>query len=145
MGASMPRPNRWPGTAFATPYENSLQPLERKFQWEPEKQLMLVVLEDAIACFQKYVFARDRLGKALFHESEYWIQDTNNDWTFSFVNICEALGFDPDYLRQGLAQWKTAKLESRAKAKIHRLTSRNGKRKIVIAQTGRARHRSLEV
>jgi len=99
---------------------------------------MLAVLEDAIACFQKYVFARDRLGKALFHETEYWIQDTNNDWTFSFVNVCETLGFDPEYLRQGFAQWKSAKLESRGKTKIRRLMGRNG-------QMGGARHRLRKV
>jgi hypothetical protein len=109
---------------------------------EPEKQLMLAVLEDAIACFQKYVYARDRQGKVLFHEAEYWIQDTNSDWTFSFANVCETLGFDPDYLRQGLAHWKAAKLESRAKAKIYQLAR---KRKRGIAGTGRARHRLRRV
>jgi hypothetical protein len=69
---------------------------------EPETKLMLAVLEDAIACFQKYAFTRDRKGKVLFQEAEYWVQDTNSDWPFSFANVCETLGFDPDHLRQGL-------------------------------------------
>jgi len=95
----------------------------------------------SIACFQKHAFARDRKGKVLFQEAEYWVQDTNSDWPFSFANVCETLGFVPDYLRQGLAQWKAARLESRAKAKIYQLPSRNnGKRKRGIAVTGRARH-----
>jgi hypothetical protein len=137
----MLRTNRWPETVLATPYEDSLQTPQREFHWEPEKQLMLAVLEDAIACLQKYVFARDRQRRALFHEAEYWIQDTNRYWTFSFVNICETLGFDPDYLRQGLARWKAAKLESRAKAKIHRVTPRKRKGKRGIPVRVRARHR----
>jgi len=28
------------------------------------------------------------------------------DWIFSFVNCCDALGIEPDYLRQGLLRWK---------------------------------------
>jgi hypothetical protein len=141
----MPRSNRRVETVFATAYDVSLETLRRKSHWEPETKLMLAVLEDAIACFQKYVFARDRKGKLLFHEAEYWVQDTNSDWTFSFVNVCESLGFDPDYLRRGLAHLKAEKLASRAKAKIYQLTPRNGKRKRSIAATRRARHRLRRV
>jgi hypothetical protein len=136
----MPIINSLPETVFMTAYEASLGTFRRKLHLEPETKLMLAVLEDAIACFQKYAFARDRKGKVLFQEAEYWVQDTNSDWPFSFANVCETLGFDPDYLRQGLAQWKAAKLESRAKAKIYQLALRNGKRKTGIAVTGRARH-----
>ena len=138
----MPRTNRRPETVFATPYEVSLETLQRKFHWEPEKKLMLAVLEDAIACFQKYVFAREGKGKILFQEAEDWVQDTNSDWLFSFANVCETLGFNPDYLRQGLTQWKAERLESRARAKVYQLTLRSGKRrKSGIPVTGRARNR----
>ena len=125
----MRRTNRWIETGFVTQYEVSLQTLQRRFDWEPEKKLMLAVLEDAMACFQKYIFARDPKGKMLFQETDHWIQDTNSDWTFSFAQVCESLGFSPNYLRQGLAHWKAAKLDSRAKAKIYRLASRNSKGK----------------
>jgi hypothetical protein len=108
-------------TVFATAYDVSLETFRRKSYWEPEEKLMLAVLDDAIACFQKYAFARDRKRKVLFQEAEDWVQDTNSDWPFSFANVCETLGFDPDYLRQGLGQWKAAKLKSRAKAKIYQL------------------------
>lgn len=130
---------------FATAYDVSLETFQRKRYWEPEERLMLAVLDDAIACFQKYAFARDRKGKVLFQEAEEWVQATNSDWPFSFVNICEMLGFGPDYLRQGLAEWKAAKLESRAKAKIYQLAPRKGKRRRGIAVTGRARHRLRRV
>ena len=71
--------------------EQYLDTFRRKLHLEPEKKLMLAVLEDAIACFQKHAFARDRKGKMLFQEAEYWIQDTNSDWLFSFANVCEIL------------------------------------------------------
>jgi hypothetical protein len=141
----MPRTNSLRETVFATAYDVSLESFRRKLHLEPEKELMLAVLEDAIECFQKYAFTRDRKGKVLFQEAEHWFQDANRDWPFSFVNVCETLGFAPDYLRQGLAQWKAAKLESRAKAKIYQLTRRNGKRKRGIAVTGSARHRLRRV
>jgi hypothetical protein len=99
-------------TVFATAYDVSLENF-RKSYLEPEKKLMLAVLDNAIACFQKYAFARDRKRKMLFREAEDWVQDTNSDWPFSFANVCETLGFAPDYLRQGLGQWKAAKLKSR--------------------------------
>jgi hypothetical protein len=137
----MPITNRSPETVFATAYDVSLETFQRKSYLEPEEKLMLAVLQDAIACFQKYAFARERKGKMLFQETEFWVQNTNSDWPFSFANVCETLVFDPDYLRQGLAEWKAAKLESRAKAKIYQLAPRNGKRRRGIAVSGRARHR----
>jgi hypothetical protein len=121
--------------------EQYLDTFRRKLHLEPEKKLMLAVLEDAIACFQKYVFARDGKGKMLFQEAEDWVQDTNGDWLFSFANVCETLGFNPDYMRQGLVQWKAEKFESRARAKVYQLTPRNDKRKRGVAVGRRARHR----
>jgi hypothetical protein len=75
--------------------EQYLDTFRRKLHLEPEKKLMLAVLEDAIACFQKYVFTREGKGKILFQEAEDWVQDTNSDWLFSFANVCETLGFNP--------------------------------------------------
>jgi len=28
-----------------------------------------------------------------------WVEDKSTDWLFSFTNICDLLGFDPDYMR----------------------------------------------
>jgi hypothetical protein len=141
----MPIANSLPETVFATAYDVSPGTFRRQLHLEPEKKLMLAVLEDAIACFQKYAFTRDRKGKMLFQEAEFWVQNTNSDWPFSFANVCETLVLDPDYLRQGLAKWKAAKLESRAKAKIYQLAPRNGKRRRGIAVIGRAQHRLRRV
>jgi hypothetical protein len=76
--------------------------LRRKTLLEPEKMLMLAVLGDAINCFQDNVLARSGKRKKLFEESKAWILAGDRDWFFSFENICEVLGINPAYLRQGL-------------------------------------------
>lgn len=63
------------------------------------------------------IFASDIKGKAKFHETEDWILEENSDWIFSFENICEVLGFNPSYVRQGLMRWKEMKLAERSKSK----------------------------
>ena len=68
------------------------------------RALMLAVLEDGIACFQGYFFKPSRTHEKLFQEAEEWI-NSNDDEVFSFNNICETLGLDPERLRKGLEQW----------------------------------------
>lgn len=67
-----------------------------------EKRLMLAVLEDALDCFQKYATSSDGQGQALFEEANTWICSADRSWFFSYENICEALGINPEYLRRGL-------------------------------------------
>jgi len=71
---------------------------------EPEKILLLAFLEDAIQLFQKYRGARDRAGKEQFREVEDWFLHEGNQWLFSFENICDLLGLDPQYVRRGLLE-----------------------------------------
>jgi hypothetical protein len=113
----------------------------RKAHLEPEKRLMLAVLEDAIACFQRYIFVRDGKGKTMFREAEEWILKDNSDWIFSFENICEVLGFNPQYVRQGLLRWKEAKLAGRPKAKIYRWIPREERKKVSVTISQRTGER----
>jgi hypothetical protein len=82
---------------------------------EGEERLMLAVLENAIEDFQKYILANDKRGKELFEEAEEWILETNSPSFFSFENICEHLGLDPDYVRRGFMRWKEAQRNSELK------------------------------
>jgi hypothetical protein len=72
----------------------------------PEKRLMLAVLEDALWCFQENFRARHGKQKQLFDNVVSWFFETNGDWVFGFKNICNSLGFDADYMRKGLQQWR---------------------------------------
>lgn len=73
---------------------------------QPEKRLMLAVLEDAVGTFQKYAWSRERSGQKLFEDAEEWFSDDDHEWPYSFVNICNALGLEAEYLRGGLERWK---------------------------------------
>ncbi len=101
-----------PDTLVPTQY---FETFRGKAHLEPEKSFMLAILEYAVASFQKDIFARDSKGKTKFHETEDWILEENSDWIFSFENICEVLGFNPSYVRQGLLRWKEMKLAERSK------------------------------
>lgn len=86
--------------------EQFFDTLRRSEHLEPEKALLLAILQDAIDSFQKYSSAHDRLGKQRFHEAEEWIMESGDDWIFSFNNVCELLGLDPEYVQRGLQKWK---------------------------------------
>jgi hypothetical protein len=99
--------------------------LQRKQHFKPEEQLMLAVLEDAVFCFQKYVFAQDKKGQGQFREAEEWILENNSEWFFSFKNICEVLEINPEYFRRGLLRWKEKQLANKQKNKKKRPVLRN--------------------
>jgi hypothetical protein len=67
---------------------------------------MLAILEDTVSRYQDNLLSQDKRGKRLFTDAEDWIVETGSDWIFSFENVCEALGFNPAYVRQGLLRWK---------------------------------------
>lgn len=71
-----------------------------------EKRLMLAVLEEALATFQKHAAARTRGGQQLFADVEKWIAADDTEWLLSFLNICHAVSLEPAYLRAGLRRWR---------------------------------------
>src|SRR5215813_3395800 len=83
--------------------EQYLDTFRRKLHLEPEKKLMLAILEDAIACYQKYVLVRDFKGKSLFGEAEGWVLDRGGESIYAFDSVFESLGLNADYLRRGMA------------------------------------------
>jgi hypothetical protein len=87
----------------------------RKVQTEPEKRLLLAVLEDALAAYQKHFSSRGGRGMKLFRETEEWIFREDSNRPFCFTNICEVVGFDPQYIRQGLLKWREMKIEELSK------------------------------
>jgi len=83
-----------------------------------EYRLALAVLEAAVGDFQKYVFSRESFGRRIFGEVYTWLMDDaeparDSDFlTFRF--ICEALGLDADYVREGLERWREQAALTRA-------------------------------
>jgi hypothetical protein len=73
---------------------------------EPEKMLMLAILEDAIMCFRRYLHAKHYKERRLHQDAASWIFDGTDIGTFSFENICMICGLEADYLRMGLLHWR---------------------------------------
>jgi hypothetical protein len=92
----------------------------RRFHLEPERLLMLAILEDAIVCFQDNLGATCKRKKVLHLDAEEWILNHDKSYFLSFENVCEALSFDPVYLRQGLMRWKEAQLTKQAKEPVRK-------------------------
>ena len=92
-----------PDTLLSAQYFDNMR---RRTLLEPEKRLMLAILEDAVDCFKENLSAESGRRKMLFDDAEQWIRAGGGDWVFSFDYICEALGFNPAYVRQGLLRWQ---------------------------------------
>jgi hypothetical protein len=69
-----------------------------------EQRLMLAILKEALDSFFKHLRAADGRGKAIYQEVEGWIREKDNDWIFSFENVCESVGINASYLRAGLCR-----------------------------------------
>jgi len=107
-----------------------LETTRRENHLDPEKMLMLAVLEDGVICFQKNISTRDEKGKRSLSEAEEWVlMEQNSDWLFSFDNICETLGLNPGYIREGLLRWRHHRLRERDQVRLgvnrSRCASRN--------------------
>jgi len=90
-------------------YENVHEAKRGLAEHHAERDLLLAVLQDGIACFQDYFSKPSRTNEKLFLEAEEWIS-SNDDGVFSFNNVCETLGLDPDALRTGLRRWQLEKM-----------------------------------
>ena len=93
--------------------EQYLDTTRRKIVLQPEKRLMLAILKDAVSTFQTDLFAANVKSSRRFEQAKDWISETDGDWVFSFQNICEYLGLNPAYVRNGLLHWMEKRLAKR--------------------------------
>ena len=74
---------------------------------EPHKRLMMAVLLSVVDDCRGTLYRRaSGYGPArdpsVAREAAAYMASTDRAWPFSFENICEALGVDPDFLRAQL-------------------------------------------
>jgi hypothetical protein len=74
----------------------------RKNYSQPEQELMLAVLKDALMTYKKRVYS----GNARFKEAESWFFETERERLFSFETVCAVLGLSSEKIRQNLLGWK---------------------------------------
>ena len=86
-----------------------LEIFTRSNHLEPEQELMLAILTDAIECILKYCDEPIPLRAKLFSDAHEWLFNQDEKEPFSFLNVCEILNFDPSYLRRGIQAKMQAK------------------------------------
>lgn len=67
-----------------------------------ERRLMVAVMEDAFTAYCKYKAAKNPRGRQFFLQAKEWFEADDPSWLFSFRNICEALGLDPQSIRRAI-------------------------------------------
>src|SRR3989338_6607885 len=100
-----------PDTLAHEEYLKTFKPREM----EPEKRVMLAVLEEAVHCFQKYICAKYPKEISLFDDAEAWFMDESDRGLFSYVSVWELLRLDPAYVRNGCSAWRAAIIAAVAK------------------------------
>ncbi len=69
---------------------------------QPEKRLMLAVLEDAVTLCRRPMAGRGRHDRQLLVEVQDWVASDDDSWAFSFVRVCHHLSLDPQAIRKAL-------------------------------------------
>jgi hypothetical protein len=69
-------------------------------------ELMLAVLEDAMRTYKDGVNSPIPSKRVEAFKVEAWVASDDTDWPFAFVNVCNAVGLTPDYLRTAMKKWR---------------------------------------
>lgn len=114
--------------------------------FEGERRLMLAVLEDVVACYQKYVTATRPRSQRLFREAEAWLFHEDGSLIFSFEAVCAVLGIHPEYFRNSLLRWKERQLAAPQAigAKVGRVRLRSARRHKILPCEPRRRRKPTE-
>jgi hypothetical protein len=78
---------------------------------EPERLLVLAVLEDAVCLLKEYRESTSKQRK-LVEEAREWVE-SNAMFPFSFAWCCQHAGYDVGYLRLGIEQMGKAEFDRR--------------------------------
>jgi hypothetical protein len=80
--------------------------LQRPVERKPELRLMIAVLEEAFRTFCGCAGSPGRRNQRLFQEAADWFASSDASWPFAFEYICDALGLEPQWIRQLLRRWE---------------------------------------
>jgi hypothetical protein len=107
------------------------------------ERLMLAVLEDALRCLQTCAKARTSIRRRMFFEAQAWVSDRTARGPFAFDAICDAIGIEPNRLRDGIREWC---LQLSGGMNSHRLARRSVGRSVgpIVSPVRRGRPRMNE-
>ena len=89
------------GMYGGTSFVDELVQSERGYARGPERTLLSALLFDGVQNFMNYACAANAKQKHKYSEAFNWVQNKKNDYIFSFDNVCEALGLNPEWVRLG--------------------------------------------
>jgi hypothetical protein len=72
---------------------------------EPEKRLMVAVLEEAIALVVNDAQHGDENRRSAVREARRWFASEDHSAPFAFATICDVLGLDSSRVRQAVVAW----------------------------------------
>jgi len=76
----------------------------------PERDLLSALLFDGIQSYLNYGKSRSSEDRARYREACAWIHKESDEYVFSFINVCDALGVDANFLRLGLGNVTSSEL-----------------------------------
>ena len=104
---------------------------------QPEKRLQVAVLADAVLTFRRWLGVEQPRPGRLFAEVDGWFASEDADGPFTFITICDSLGFDPTYIRRGLSQWRTGVEASVEGTGSVRRDGSGSRQRVVLPRLGR--------
>lgn len=95
-----------------------VQPALEEVYTAPENRLLLAVLQDALATFQRGLNTSERKELETFREVDQWFRNRSYDSPFAFESICCTFRIDSSCVRDVLNKLKRRSLmEGQRKAK----------------------------
>jgi hypothetical protein len=68
----------------------------------PERELAVSVLAQAALDIEKCREAQHGRKRRIYREAYNWVASDDRSWPYSFLNLCDTLGFSPAFLRTRL-------------------------------------------
>jgi hypothetical protein len=97
------------GGAWLDPHVILPEQIARRHALDPERRLMLAVLQEAVT---SYLAAGQRGLRENLREVEAWVASDDTSWPYSFGNLCDALGLDRSAVRRALLLQRLERLAS---------------------------------
>jgi hypothetical protein len=69
---------------------------------EPERRLMLAILEEAVNTYARNAHRPGGRAMRLTREARLWFDSRRTDWPFAFQSICDTLGLEPSVIREAV-------------------------------------------
>lgn len=107
--AMLPLPSRYRFISLASTREQPDPPPPVSFPspdhaaWQPERRLMLAVLQEAVDTLIENGRRYDGRARRLYLDAAAWVADDDEESPFAFVSVCDALRLDVGRMRQWIS------------------------------------------